>query len=132
MDQRPSEGGMARRELRNDQWKHIKDLLPGKRSDPGRTAKDTRLFVDAVLWIARTGAHWRELPVAFGEWNSVFQRYNRWSKAGVWERMFRALSGDPDFEYVMIDSTIVRAHQHAAGAKGGLTRRKPLAVRRAG
>lgn len=123
---------MARRELRDDQWNQIKDLLPGKKSDPGRTAKNNRLFVDAVLWIARTGAHWRELPETFGDWNSVFQRYNRWSKAGVWERLFRALSGDPDFEYVMIDSTIVRAHQHSSGAKGGLKRRKPLAVRVAG
>jgi putative transposase len=122
---------MARHELRNDQWNQIKDLLPGKKRDPGRTARNNRLFVDAVLWIARTGAHWRELPEPFGEWNSVFQRYNRWSKAGVWERMFRALSGDPDFEYVMIDSTIVRAHQHSAGAKGGLRRRKPLVAQKA-
>ena len=122
---------MARRELRDDQWKKIKGLLPGKKSDPGRTAGNNRRFVDALLWIARTGAHWRELPKEFGPWNSVFQRYNRWSKAGVWERMFSALSEDPDFEYVMIDSTIVRAHQHSAGAKGGLKRRKPLAVQKA-
>jgi putative transposase len=123
---------MARRELRDDQWKRIEELLPGKASDPGRTATNNRKFVDAVLWIARTGAHWRELPEQFGTWNSVFQRYNRWAKTGVWERVFRALSGDPDFEYVMIDSTIVRAHQHAAGAKGGLKRRKPLAGRGVG
>ena len=123
---------MARRELRDDQWKRIKELLPGKASDPGRTATDNRTFVDAVLWIARTGAHWRELPEQFGTWNRVFQRYTRWAKAGVWERMFRQLAGDPDFEYVMIDSTIVRAHQHAAGAKGGRLRRKPLAGRKVG
>ncbi len=122
---------MARRELRDDQWNKIKDLLPGKVSDPGRSAMDNRLFMDAILWIARTGAHWRELPEHFGAWNSVFQRYNRWSKAGVWERLFQALSDDPDFEYVMIDSTIVRAHQHSAGAKGGLKKRKPLAVQKA-
>lgn len=114
---------MARRELRDDQWEKIKGILPGKESDPGRTAVNNRLFMDAILWIARTGAHWRELPEHFGAWNSVFQRYNRWSKAGVWERLFQALSDDPDFEYVMIDSTIVRAHQHSAGAKGGLKRR---------
>ena len=89
---------MARRELRDDPWHHLKDLLPGKARDPGRTSKDNRLFVDAVLWIARTGAHWRELPESFGAWNSVFQRDNRWAKSGVWERVFRALSGDPDFE----------------------------------
>ena len=122
---------MARRELQDDHWKRIKELLPGKASDPGRTATDNRNFVDAVLWIARTGAHWRELPEQFGAWNSVFQRYNRWSKAGVWEQVFRTLSGDPDFEYVMIDSTSVRAHQHSAGAKGGLKRRKLLAVQKA-
>jgi putative transposase len=122
---------MARRELRDDQWKKIKDLLPGKKIDPGRTARNNRKFIDAILWIARTGAHWRELPSSFGQWNSVFQRYNRWSKAGVWERLFHALSADPDFEYIMIDSTIVRAHQHSAGAKRGLKRRKPLAARKA-
>ena len=122
---------MARRELRDDQWKKIKDLLPGKKADPGRTARNNRKFIDAILWIARTGAHWRELPSSFGSWNSVFQRYNRWSKAGVWERLFAALSDDPDFEYLMIDSTIVRAHQHSAGAKGGLKRRKPLAAAKA-
>jgi len=118
---------MARRELRDDQWERIAGLLPGKATDRGVTAKDNRLFVDAVLWIARSGSHWRELPEMFGNWNSVFTRYNRWSKANVWERVFQALSGDPDFEYVLMDSTVVRAHQHSAGAKGGMRRRKPLA-----
>lgn len=120
---------MAGRELRDDQWKRMQELLPGKARDPGRTAMDNRNFVDAVLWITRTGAPWRELPESFVAWNSVFQRYNRWSNAGVWERVFRALSDDPDFEYVMIDSTIVRAHQHSAGTKGKLGRQKLLAVR---
>lgn len=123
---------MARRELRDDQWERIAPLLPGKATDRGVTAKDNRLFVDAVLWIARSGSHWRELPEVFGNWNSVFTRYNRWSKNGVWERVFLALSGDPDFEYVLMDSTIVRAHQHSAGAKGGMRRRKPLVVLGAG
>lgn len=88
--------------------------------------------MDAVLWIARTGAHWRELPEQFGAWNSVFQRYNRWAKGGVWERLFRTLSGDPDCESVMINATIVRTHQHATGAKGGLKTGKPLAGRGVG
>jgi putative transposase len=123
---------MARHELRDDQWNKIKELLSGKKSDVGCTARDNRRFVDGVLWIARTGAHWRELPKEFGKWNTVFQRYNRWSKTGVWERVFKAMSADPDFEYAMIDSTIVRAHQHSAGAKGGITRRKPLVVQKAG
>ena len=110
---------MARRELRTDQWHRIKDLLPGKKSDAGRTAADNRKFVDAVLWMARTGSQWRELPPEFGNWNSVFQRYNRWAKKDVWESLFKALADDPDFEYVMADATIVGAHQHSAGAKGG-------------
>lgn len=117
---------MTRRELRDDQWERIKDLLPGKASDCGVTAKDNRLFVDAVLWIARTGSPWRELPESFGAWNSVFQRDNRWSRKGVWSRLFAALSGDADFEYLMIDSTLVRAHQHSAGAKGGMPRGRLL------
>jgi putative transposase len=122
---------MARRELRTDQWKKISLLVPGKEGDRGRTAKDTRKFIDAVLWIARTGSHWRELPPSFGKWNSVFQRYNRWSEKGVWESLFKALADDPDFEFVMMDATIVRAHQHSAGAKGGIKKRKPLAARAA-
>lgn len=122
---------MARRELRDDQWELVRGLLPGKAGDPGRTAADNRKFVDAVLWVARTGCHWRELPVEFGNWNSVFQRYNRWAKKGVWENLFKRLSLDQDLEYVMLDATIVRAHQHSAGAKGGLKRRKPSVVRAA-
>jgi putative transposase len=122
---------MARRELRTDQWKKISLLVPGKDGDRGRTAKDTRKFIEAVLWIARTGSHWRELPPSFDKWNSVFQRYNRWSEKGVWESHFKALADDPDFEFVMMNATIVRAHQHSAGAKGGINKRKPLAARAA-
>jgi putative transposase len=88
------------------------------------------MFVEAVLWIVRTGSPWRDLPSIFGNWNSVFVRFNRWSKAGVWQRILDAVSDDPDFEYLILDSTIVRAHQHAAGAKGGLKIR-PSAARAA-
>jgi len=107
---------MRRFELTDEQWKRVEGLLPGKVGDPGGTAKDNRLFLDAVLWIARTGAPWRDLPPRFGEWNSVFQRFNRWSKKGVWEQVFEALQ-DPDLEWVMLDATIIRAHVHAAGAR---------------
>jgi len=106
--------------LTNEQWERMAPHLPGKPSDPGRTGKDNRLFVEAVLWLARTGTPWRDLPALFGHWNSVFIRFSRWSKDGVWDRLFAATADGPDFEYVMIDSTIVRAHQHAAGKKGGL------------
>lgn len=110
---------MHRHALSDVQWLAIRDLLPGKKRDPGRTGANNRRFVDAVLWIARTGAPWRDLPSRFGPWNSVFQRYNRWCKRGVWKRVFEALGGDPDLEHLLLDSTTVRAHQHAAGAKGG-------------
>jgi transposase len=84
------------------------------------TAADNRLFLEAVFWRVRTGLPWRDLPAEFGKWNSVFQRFRRWVKAGVFERIFDHLSGEPDFEYVLIDGTIVCAHQKASGAKGGL------------
>jgi len=106
--------------LKDHQWERMEPHLPGKSSDPGRTGKDNRLFMEAVLWMARAGTPWRDLPEFFGEWNSVFVRFSRWSKKGVWDRLFLAMADEPDFEYVMIDSTIVRAHQHAAGKKGGV------------
>ncbi|MDP7214631.1 MAG: IS5 family transposase, partial [Rhodospirillales bacterium] len=110
---------MNRKGLMDEQWDKIKGLVPGKVTDCGVTAHDNRLFVDGVLWIARTGSPWRDLPSGFGKWNSVYIRFSRWAKKGVWENLFKALADDPDFEYLIIDSTIVRAHQHAAGAKGG-------------
>ena len=111
---------MNRKGLTDEQWERIENLLPGKVTDRGVTGRDNRLFVDAVLWIARTGSPWRDLPSWFGEWNSVYVRFSRWAKKGVWESLFKALADDPDFECLIVDSTIVRAHQHAAGAKGGL------------
>jgi putative transposase len=115
---------LIRRGLTNGQWRRIEQLLPGKPGDKGRHGEDNRLFVDAVLWIARAGAPWRDLPEEFGNWNNVFQRFRRWAKNGVWQRIFNALIENPDFEYLIIDSTIVRAHQHAAGAKGGAKMRR--------
>ena len=105
-----------RKQLRDEQWKRIEGLLPGKPIDPGRSAADNRLFVEAVLWIARTGSPWRDLPPELGRWNSAYQRFARWSRAGVWHRVFAALAHERQFREVFIDSTIVRAHQHAAGA----------------
>ena len=107
--------------LKDHQWERMQPHLPGKPSDPGRTGANNRLFVEAVLWLARTGVPWRDLPDCFGNWNCVFVRFSRWSKDGVWDRLFTVMADDPDFEYIMIDATIVRAHQHAAGKKGGLT-----------
>ena len=111
---------MIRLTLSDDQWKRVAPLLPGKEGDPGRSGKNNRMFLEAVLWVARVGSPWRDLPEDFGKWNSVFQRFRRWALRGVFERVFTALSGDPDFEYALIDGTLVRVHQHGTGAKGGL------------
>jgi transposase len=107
--------------LSDRQWERIAPLIIGRPDQKGSTGRNNRMFVEGVLWIVRTGAPWRDLPAPFGEWNSVFRRFSRWSKKGIWHRIFVAMSDDPDFEYLIVDSTIVRAHQHAAGAqKGGL------------
>ena len=111
-------------------WAAIEPLVPGTVRDRGVTAKDTRLFLEAVLWRVRVGGPWRDLPPGFGEWNSVFRRFRRWAERGVFQRIFEAVSGDPDFEYVLIDGTIISAHQKASGAKGGLSIR-PLGARKA-
>ena len=108
---------MRRYGLRNDQWERIKDELPGRKGSVGVTAKDNRLFVEAVLYRYRAGVAWRDLPERFGDFRVIHTRHTRWSKTGVWERVFRLLADDADNEYAMIDSTIVRAHQHSAGAQ---------------
>jgi len=111
---------MAKRyELSNEQWRRIKDLLPGKKGDPGRNGEDNRLFVNAVLWVLRSGARWSDLPERYGKWKTVHKRFTRWAENGVWERVFESLTGDPDNQYLMLDTTLVRAHQQAATGKGG-------------
>jgi transposase len=101
--------------LSDSQWEQIKDLLPGKAGDVGVTAKDNRLFVEGVLHRYRAGIPWRDLPERFGPWKAVHTRYSRWAIKGVWEKVFSHLAKAADNEYEMIDSTIVRAHQHSAG-----------------
>lgn len=111
---------MAKRyELTDAQWQKIEQVLPGKKQDPGRTAQNNRLFVNAVLWVLRSGAFWSDLPERYGNWKSNHKRFTRWAKAGVWEKIFAILTKDSRNEYVMIDSTIVRAHQQAVCGRGG-------------
>lgn len=110
---------MIRTTLTDEQWGRIASKVAGKQGDRGRTGQDNRLFIEAVLWVARTGAPWRDLPEKFGNWNSVFKRFRRWAKKGIWESIFNELSADADIEYLMIDSSVVRTHQHGSGAKGG-------------
>ena len=115
---------MRRYALRDDQWDRIKDILPGREDHFGGTAADNRLFVEAVLFRFRPGIPWRDLPERFGDWKIVYQRFNRWAKSGVFERVFRLLASDHDNECMMIDATIVRAHQHSAGARKKTVRKR--------
>jgi len=113
---------MRRYALRDDQWNRIKDMLPGRAGSVGVTSKDNRLFVEAVLYRYRAGIPWRDLPERFGNFRMIHTRHTRWSRTGVWEKIFKLLSQEADNEYAMIDSTIVRAHQHSAGAKKSFER----------
>lgn len=112
-------GVLDRLVLSDVAWARMAPFIIGRSDQRGSTGRDNRMFVEGVLWIVLTGSPWRDLPEVFGDWNSVFRRFSRWSAKGVWWRMFDAMSDDPDFEYLIVDSTVVRAHQHAAGAKKG-------------
>lgn len=114
---------VKRYELSDEQWRKIADLVPGKVGDPGRSGDDNRRFVNGVLWVLRSGAHWHDLPPRYGKYKSVHKRFTRWAKAGVWERVFDSLTADPDNDYLMLDSSLVRAHQQAATGKGGAATR---------
>ena len=108
--------------LRDDQWERLKDFVPGGRKGRRGPRSDNRRFLNALLWMARSGARWRDLPAQFGDYETVKRRYYRWIERGVLDEILAALSREADLEWLMIDSTIVRAHQHAAGAsrqKGG-------------
>jgi transposase len=115
---------VKRYELSQAQWGRIALLLPGKVGDPGRSGADNRLFVNGVLWVLRSGAHWQHLPEHYGKWKSVHARFTRWAKAFVWEKVFAELIKDRDNKYLMLDTTLVRVHQQAAAGKGGLKLRR--------
>ena len=115
---------MIRTLLSDEVWTRIESVLPGKEGDPGRTASDNRWFVEAVLWIGRTGCPWRDLPKAFGRWHTVYMRFSRWRRKGVWERVIHAVADETGIKHVLIDSTIVRAHQHSSGARKKTVRKR--------
>jgi len=117
---------MERHALTDAQWEQLRPLLPPRRPPGrGRPAKDHRLVVDGILWRLATGVPWRDLPERFGPWRTVYSRFRRWQQAGVWERVLAALQaagdarGDLDWSLHFVDGTVIRAHQHAAGAKKG-------------
>ena len=121
---------MDRFVLTDAQWAKMEPLCLGKPGDPGRSGANNRLFVEAVLWIVRTGSPWRDLPASFGNWSTVYTRFRDWAAAGVFRRLFEAVSDEPDMEYAMVDATIVKVHRHGQGAKGG-PKTKRSAVRKA-
>lgn len=106
-----------RHALSDEQWDKIKDALPGKVGDRGRTAEDNRLFIDAVMWIAKTGSPWRALPDYYGKWSTVHKRFMRWSTNGVWQMISNTLAAEADTEWRMVENTILRAQQQVACAK---------------
>ena len=104
-------------DLTDEQWDLIKDILPGKIGDSGRRAKDNRGFIRAVMWISKTGSPWRALPSEYGNWFTAHKRFMRWARSGVWQKIFNTLAANEDNEWLFLDSTIIRAHQHSAGAR---------------
>lgn len=120
-------GALDRLVFNDAAWEWMAPLIIGPTDQCGSTGRDSRMIVEGVLWIMRTGSPWRNLPEVFSDGNSIFRRFRRWSRKSVWHRIFAAMSDNPDFEFLLIDSTIIRAHQHAAGdEKGGLKIRPPI------
>ena len=108
-----------RHDISDEIWSKIEEKLPGKSGEVGRPAKDNRLFINAVLWVLRSGCSWRDLPPDFGKWSTVHRRFCRWRDGGVWEALLEAVIRDPDYEWLMIDASHCKVHAHGTGAKGG-------------
>jgi len=112
-----------RHELSDAHWERLQPLLPPRKA--GRQRQDDRRIVNGILWKLATGAPWRDLPERFGPWQTVYTRFRRWTRAGVWDRLFATVqqqadaAGQLDWTLHLVDGTVIRAHQHAAGAKGG-------------
>jgi len=120
---------MSYYDLSDELWQRLEPVLPVEGSPKGgRPAKEQRTFVNAIIWILRTGAPWRALPEEYGSWKTVYSRFRRWQARGFWKAVFQTLSCEPDLEAVMLDGTYIHAHKHAAGAKGGSTDRLWAAV----
>jgi transposase len=122
---------MNRHELTNTQWERLQPLLPPQKPSTGRPAADHRRILNGILWLLRTGAPWRDLPERYGPWQTVASRFSRWRKAGIWDRLLAVVqqqadaAGQLDWDLHFVDGTVVRAHQHAAGAKKGARMPKP-------
>ena len=124
---------MKRHELNETEWARLAPLLPPQKPRTGRPGKDHRTIINALLWLAKTGAPWRDLPERYGPWRSVATRFYRWTESGLWQRLLAAVQsradakGDVDWSVHMVDGSSIRAHRHAAGAKGGSKSRRSAA-----
>jgi putative transposase len=118
---------MPRSFLTDVMWDKLVPLLPPEKGETGRPYNAHRPWLEAILWKHRTGAPWRDLPEEFGSWRSIYSRFNRWSKVGLWQAALEVLRQDADTEWLMIDSTVIRAHQHASGAEKGGSKTRPSA-----
>ena len=129
---------MNRGDLTNEQWDRLAPHLPPQRPVTGRPARDHRTVLNGILWVLRTGAPWRDLPERYGPWQTCYSRFRRWQQAGIWPAILAALQRDADAHGALdwtthfVDGTVVRAHQHAAGAKGGTLLPKRSAAAMAG
>jgi len=110
---------LHRHDISDEIWSVLEQHLPGQKGQWGRVADDNRRFINAVFWILRTGAPWRDLPPTYGNWNSVAKRFRRWVENGTWESILEIIVNEPDFEWLMIDASHCKVHPHAAGAVGG-------------
>ena len=119
-----------RGELTDQEWERLEPLLPPERPERGRPNVEHRRIINGIVWRERTGAPWRDLPERYGPWSTVYSRFWRWREAGIWERIFAAIqqqadqAGEVDSSVQFVDGTVIRAHQHAAGAKGGRQHRR--------
>jgi transposase len=108
-----------RHDINDRTWALLEPHLPGREGVWGGIAHDNRRFINAVFWILRTGAPWRDLPPGYGDWKNTQRRFCRWRDKGVWESLLEQLIVEPDYEWLMIDASHIKVHPHAAGAKGG-------------
>ena len=108
-----------RHDISDRVWHLLEAHLPGRQGSSGRNARNNRQFINAVVWILRTGAPWRDLPPEYGDWKNTNRRFCRWRDKGIWEKLFKLFVQDPDFEWLMIDASYIKVHPHAAGAVGG-------------
>jgi transposase len=113
------EGSHRRHDISDQVWGRLESLLPGSKGKVGRPAFDNRRFLNAVFWILRTGAPWRDLPPDYGDWKNTHRRFCRWRDRGVWEKLLEEVIDDPDFEWLMIDASHIKVHPHGVGARGG-------------